>query len=167
MEIWKKVKHYGIEYDYEISSKGRLRNMKGYIMKPMIWKNYYMYKLCKNGSYVRELAHRLTAMMFIECSNNFKDMQVNHINGDKHDNRIENLEWVTPRENIEHASNTGLHNGIAYQKVIAYKEDKVYGEYESINKASKGTGVNVGNISQILSGKIQQSKGFTFERKCS
>ena len=55
-----------------------------------------------------KLVHRLIATMFIPNSDGKRE--VNHKNGVKHDNRVENLEWVTPSQNITHAYRSGLHN---------------------------------------------------------
>jgi hypothetical protein len=67
---------------------------------------YYQIGVFKNG--VRKLMyiHRMVAETYIPNPNN--KPQVNHINGDKGDNRVKNLEWVSSSENIEHAFKIGL-----------------------------------------------------------
>ena len=62
---------------------------------------------CKRkGKYKRVLIHRLVAVAFI--TNPSEKAEVNHINGNKLDNRVENLEWVSREENIRHAYDNGL-----------------------------------------------------------
>ena len=68
--------------------------------------NYMMIDLCKNGKTKKHLIHRLMAETFLENKEN--KVQVNHINGIKTDNRLQNLEWNTRSENQLHSINLGL-----------------------------------------------------------
>ena len=105
-EIWKPV--LGYEAAYEISSLGRCRrainrfgNASGRLLKPSIGRGYPRYAL-SYGDQVRHLsAHRLMWEAFIGAIPD--GMQINHKNGVKSDNRLENLEVVTPSENTQHA----------------------------------------------------------------
>jgi hypothetical protein len=117
-EIWTSVKGY--EGIYEISSYGRLRSLdrivrhysggdkkiKGKLYKGGLTRGYIAYGLSKNGKMETGYAARLVAINFIPNPENKKE--VNHINGIKTDNRIENLEWVTGKENMQHAYKNGL-----------------------------------------------------------
>lgn len=67
---------------------------------------YLLIKLCKNGDAKHKSVHRIVAETFIPNPQN--KSQVNHINGNKKDNRIENLEWATMSENIRHAYKNNL-----------------------------------------------------------
>ena len=69
-------------------------------------KGYLKVDLCKDGKQKRFFIHRLVAGTFIENPNNYP--QVNHINGNKKDNRVENLEWVSASTNVKHAVSMGL-----------------------------------------------------------
>ena len=78
------------------------RTIKGKILKPHIFPNGYVYyKLFLNQKQKNEMAHVLIAKYFIPNPEN--KPCVNHINGIKHDNRIENLEWATHSENLLHS----------------------------------------------------------------
>ena len=121
MEIWKDIKNYkGL---YQVSNLGRVKNVKRivkisknkekykevpeHILKPYINKSGYAYvTLANNGNSKNVRVHRLVAETFIP--NTYDKSQVNHINGIKTDNRVENLEWVTCQENIKKAWDTGL-----------------------------------------------------------
>jgi hypothetical protein len=117
--IWKDVK--GFEGIYQVSSTGILkclerrikRPKKGeYISKSILRKGnigkrgYVQIPLSKNGKRYSKTMHQIVAVSFLENPNNYKE--VNHINGIKHDNRVENLEWCSRSENIIHAVKTGL-----------------------------------------------------------
>lgn len=109
-EIWLPIEGY--EGHYDISNNGRIRTHKNFAgLKYLLQikeKNGYTkvgLRLPKTkAKHIR--IHRLVAQAFIPNPEN-KPM-VNHINGIKHDNRIENLEWCTAKENVQHAYSTGL-----------------------------------------------------------
>lgn len=106
MEIWKPVKNY--ENLYEVSSFGNIRNKKRKtILKPTLSKfNYLFVKLSKDNKTKNFLNHRLVALSFLENINNLP--QVNHIDGNKLNNNISNLEWCTASYNIRHAIKLGI-----------------------------------------------------------
>lgn len=98
--------------NYVISKDGRIRNLvTGNYLKPFKMSNGYLgiHTIhCDDGRKVT-MYHRMMALAFIDPEDrDVKTLQVNHIDGDKHHNTIDNLEWITPQENCIHAGATGL-----------------------------------------------------------
>jgi len=113
MEIWKPIKNY--ENLYEISSKGRIKSLpKKGSNKTLLLKNrytdpstgYISIMLHKNNKSLTLRIHRLLAIHFVENPNNYPI--VNHIDGDKKNNNINNLEWTTYSLNTLHSYKLGL-----------------------------------------------------------
>jgi len=102
-EIWAKIKDYP---DYEVSTFGRVKSVRRgrlIILKLMgengLYLSVYLYR--DESKRKNKKVHRLVAESLITNSNNRK--YVNHIDGNKKNNHIENLEWVTKSEDIKHA----------------------------------------------------------------
>lgn len=97
---------------YQASSSGNIRNAKTkHVLVPTLLRCGYLYvKLFKEGKHHSKSIHRLIAKTFLGDPG--PKYQVNHINGIKTDNRVCNLEWVLPKDNIRHAMENGLFNPI-------------------------------------------------------
>ena len=107
-----------------------------------------------HGSY---LVHRMVAETWIDNPNHYRD--VNHINGDKEDNRVENLEWVTHIQNIRHACRTGLSKGrSAPIRIVETGE-----VFESQHECARRIGGDQGTIARCLAGKRSTHRGYHFE----
>ena len=105
------------------------------------------------------LVHRLVAETWLENPNHYEE--VNHINGDKNDNSVENLEWTTRSQNVRHAYRTGLKKGKAKGTPIRIVET---GEvYESQAECARRIGGDQGNIAHCLAGKHSTHRGYHFE----
>jgi len=183
-EIWKEVKGY--EGLYEVSSNARVRSLDRVTMvknREAIFKKYFKGKILKigidtygypslglscNGKHKTVLIHRLVAEAFIPNPENKRE--VNHINGVKTDNRVENLEWATPKENTKHAFSTGLAKA---KKGAENKRSKPVSQFtlEGIlikNWASARdvfieTGFDNSNILKTIKGNFKHAYGFIWK----
>ena len=96
--------HLVIPDGYEIRADGSIIGLRGNALKP--WDTTAGYLQVNLGAEFRSLVHRLVASVHVP--NPEGKPQVNHIDGNKHNNAASNLEWVTPSENMAHASSSGL-----------------------------------------------------------
>lgn len=151
-EIWLPAR--GLEQRFEVSSIGRVRSVRrrfaGGVLRASESVGYlYVGTGGKNGKRYR--VHRLVALTFIENPDN-KPI-VNHIDGDKHNNDVTNLEWVTSSENTRHAKQTGLMPILTRAKFsseeVEYIIDEINSGRKTRQKLSREYGVNLSTIRRI------------------
>ena len=177
MENWKEIKGY--EGKYEVSNKGKIRslnyrNQKGLIkeMTPSLSNvGYLMFPLPFNKKQKSVCVHRIVAETFLELPIDFDVVRytVNHIDGDKLNNNVCNLEWMTYSENNKHSYQTlGKTSGMKgnkfeksklSKKVTAYSDDMSFVKtYNSTTEAFSKDGYTSSGISQAVKNKNKYKK---------
>lgn len=157
-EYWKDIKGY--EGLYQISNLGRVKSFySGKILKGIKATNGYLnVRLYKNGTPHGLSIHRLVAQAFIPNPEN--KPEVNHIDEDKTNNKISNLEWNTRLENMRHGS-------IIQRKqkpVLAISNSMEWDYYfNSLKEAAETLNLHASNITAVLKGRYKQTGGFYFE----
>ena len=138
-EIWKSVKGY--EGLYEVSNMGGVRSLRnGKIMSVSYKKRYCTVALYKDKAKRHFYVHRLVAEVFCEKQDGRE--VVNHIDNNTHNNKAENLEWVTPKSNTLHSANQGrMKSRENIKKAIAANKGKRMDliTRQKISKAKKGS----------------------------
>ena len=167
-EVWKDI--VGYEGLYQVSNLGRMKVLKhpvnrGFckcftkesIIKPRIKDNGYLFVCLSKGttkSMKNRYIHRLVAEAFIP--NNQNKPQVDHIDGDKKNNIVENLIWATQEENINNICTKYRSKKI--RGIVCILNDNTIKKYKSISDASKDLGIPVCSIHYILTHKIKSKK---------
>lgn len=167
-EIWKDV--VGYEGLYQVSNFGNVK--RTFILKPHIdRKGYYFVNLSMNGKVKCVRVHQLVGKAFID--NPYSKKEINHKNGNKLDNRVENLEWVSHKENMEHAYRNKLISPNCFKKCVLCAKEKnrkpisqiesgiVIAIYESISQAQRQTGIK--HISCAATGKRKTAGGYEWK----
>lgn len=169
-EVWKDIDGY--EGLYQVSNFGEVKSLErrkidGRHCREKILKQgenrcgYFSCELCKDGTGKRLLTHRMVAQTFIPNPEGKKE--VNHINGDKSDNRVENLEWSTRRENELHAFRTGMAKNPT-KPVLQYDlNGNFIQEWSSAKEAATTMNLKSSNICHCCKGRIHHTGGYIWK----
>ena len=158
MEVWTPARGY---QGYSVSDEGRIRNDKtGRILKQFDNTHGYLHLTMQQNKRPRTVAtHRLVADSFM--GGDHVGLDVNHIDGNKHNNHISNLEYCTRKENIRHAFDTGLKEPSRRTRVRILETGRVY---RSLIDCERNTGLDRVAISKCLQGKQHSHRGYHFEK---
>lgn len=177
-EIWKDIPDYvGI---YQVSNLGNVRSItyqgipKIRILKPKYHHSgYVMYTLCKNKVHKNIYAHVLVARSFIPNQNNKPN--INHIDGNKHNNVLSNLEWVSRSENTLHAIKYLGHNPFsakgklgakhhASKPILQYSLDgELLKRWDCMSDVQRELNIKVCSIVNCASGRQKTSHGYIWK----
>ena len=176
-ELWKDIPNY--EGLYQASNLGRVKSLERFrkgrngslvtvkekILKPGLNQyGYYQVQLCKNSKVRFYLVHRLVYEAFNAPIP--ENMQVNHINEVKTDNRFENLNLMTPKENSNWGSRNERSAKNRSKAVLQFTlDDILVKEYPSIHQAERETGFAIQNISACCKGKLKTAYNFKWKYK--
>jgi hypothetical protein len=173
-EKWEDIKGY--ESLYQVSNNGKVRNKQtGKILKAGISGGYYMVALSKNNQAHSYTVHKLVMENFNREP--YENEVINHIDSNKLNNNIDNLEYVTQKENVRKAWESGLCEGIRKHaknmihknaipcKAVAQKDlnGNLIATYVSVREAERKTGITSGQISHVCTGRIKATHNYIFE----
>lgn len=163
--MWKKIIYNEQETNYSISDKGEVRkDANNYIMKLQIQQGYKHVTLQINKKAKRFRVHRLVAEAFIPNPEN--KPYVNHIDGNRQNNLVENLEWVTPAENTQHAVSSGLMLPTRERSVVQFDLDgNKIAEFPSLREAARQTNSSDEKICVCCQLQREQHNGFQWRYK--
>lgn len=177
MEHWKDID--GFEGLYQVSDKGRVRSLdrvvlatrygkplpitkKGRVLRTSVKKDGYVsIQIYKDSKYYTFTVHRLVAKAFVENPDNLPE--INHIDGNKQNNTVDNLEWCTRGYNIRHAFKTGLYNpdNRRHNRKKVVRSDGVV--FDSLTQAARESGTHISDVSMCCHGKLAHTAGYGFE----
>ena len=166
MEEWRTVVIDGEVWDnYEVSNLGRVRSLnwrnsgKVKVLKQHDnGKGYLQVALSGGGTTKYYLIHRLVVNAFIPNPNNY--VEVNHIDENKSNNHVDNLEWITHKENMNHGTRTERSTKIRSKKIRCIETNEIY---NSMAEVERKLGLNQGSISRVCNGKRKTCGGYHWE----
>ena len=173
IEIWKDIKDY--EGLYQVSNWGRVKSLnynhtgKSKLLKPYDdTRGYLQVKLSKNRKSKNCLVHRLVATAFLENPEN--KPEINHIDEDKTNNRVDNLEWCEHKYNTNYGTRNeraakAMTNGKLSKPVLQLTlTGKLIREWPSTMECERN-GFNFGNVAACCRGERKSDKGFRWMYK--
>lgn len=163
MEKWTTIQEAS---NYEVSTYGNIRNKTTQkILKGRLTKSGYLQvslKIDETNKFSNRYIHRLVAIYWID--NPEDKREVNHKDGNKENNNINNLEWVTSSENQKHRHSIGI-NKTSNRRVGKFTKDgELVAEYNSIQEAAnaENNGIRV-SIDNVVHGKRKSLKGYIWK----
>ena len=177
IEIWRTAIYDDVVYEglYQVSNLGRIKSLnyrrtgKERVMTPVEDKNgYFKVGLWKNGEYKRCLVHRLVAFVFLPNPENLSE--INHIDENKENNRVENLEWCDRKYNNNYGSHNERNakariNGKLSKRVLQLTlTGDLIKEWESTNECRRN-GFSQSAVAACCRGERKSHKGFRWKYK--
>ena len=165
MEIWRDI--IGFEGKYEVSNKGSVKTLsykrtgKERILSERIVGGYNRVALYRNNKPENKYVHRLVAEHFIPNPNNLKE--VNHIDGNKLNNCVENLEWVSAKQNSTHAVISKLRVLPTYKVIQKSISGQIIKQWNSVYEIANFYGYDSSMIYKCCENKLDTAYGFKWE----
>ena len=159
MTEFKTIKEYP---QYKFYNNGDIFSIqKNKKLTPHLKNGYYCLQLNMLNGRKYSTVHRLVAKAFIENPNDYK--YVNHKDGNKTNNNVDNLEWMTQKQNIQHANETGFIT-VHTRKVLKYSLERVYlDKFNSVDEAAKSIGLTRHAIIRACNKKNKTAGGFIWD----
>lgn len=168
-ELWKQIPNIPNYYASNLGNLKSVFNNKEHILHPYpkkcrSEKNTYMYIRIRRKNY---RVHRLILAAF---TGEMRDLDVNHLDGNKLNNRLDNLEWCTKKENMIHALKNNLltfkddYLPISAYRPVPIKDLTTNKNYSSITEASRDLSIGASSISGVVNGKHKHTHGHIFVR---
>ena len=168
-ELWKEVEGFS---GYYVSNIGRIKSFQlskdGKILKtPVDKRGYKQVNLTRNGEHHHLKVHRLVAIAFIDNPDN--KPFVNHMDEDKTNNSVGNLDWVTPIENVQWGTaiqrqiNTQRKTSKFRKPILAVDEQGKQFLFSSIRECAREIPISYASIHKVLQGNYASSRGYTFK----
>ena len=161
VKVWLPVINY--EDTYIISNHAEIHNKKtNHVMKYHLRNGYYAVCLCKNNLKHTYNVHKLVAQHFLQPSDDPHANTVNHIDGDKLNNHSWNLEFVTPKQNTQHALTNNLTTP-HFKKVGQFLNGTMVQAFNSIKEASETTGILDKHIPSVCRKRKRSAGGYEWK----
>ena len=158
-KIWKEIKDF--EGFYEVSNYGEVRNIrtKRVLKGGKTKKGYLQVVLYKNRDRKSKTIHRLVMETFSPVEN-MGDLQVNHLDENKENNCLNNLEWCDARYNMNYGTRNQRAAAALGKRVCCIETGIIY---ESLSEAARQTKIDKSSISKCCRGKRKTAGGFHWE----